>query len=350
LGVVLAGGLASLLIIEAPVVASGDPVVEVIELGEAVAIEVVSEAGATVQNERLAVQADGHLLVRVGQDTIGLDKQTTVFVAGSHDHRQLTLERGAVSVEAAERALGQVLEVVAGAVTVRVVGTRFRVATVEDGVRVDLAEGVVKVDLPDGNVRLLAAGQSLVIGESLVPGQADEVAVAALLHQGVNPEDLPVQPAPATPEAFDLARIKHMVVAGELVASETLLVKRLEAAPEDEGAWDVLAGVYARTDRPQLAVECWLTAAQLANPAAEGRLRFRAAHLLLGPLQRSGLAAEQYQLVVDGEAHSLRPDALFGLAQAQAAGGDVVAAEATRAVLALEHPTSAAALGLGVDP
>jgi transmembrane sensor len=71
----------------------------------------------------------------------------------------LALARGSVDCEVEPRGDRPPFRVVAGEVSVAVVGTRFTVARVNGAVRVDVIRGVVRVASPAGE-RLVAAGET----------------------------------------------------------------------------------------------------------------------------------------------------------------------------------------------
>lgn len=130
---------------------------------------------------------DGSILTLAPRSRVALEE------TGAREVR-LTLERGAVVCEV-EPDKKRAFVVQAGGVSVRVVGTVFRVARQSDKagefVGVDVERGVVEVTSEDGSVRRLAAGESWSRRDAPV---GDEVEVAAL-------EDAAVENAEESPAA-----------------------------------------------------------------------------------------------------------------------------------------------------
>lgn len=96
----------------------------------------------------------------VDEAVIDAGSDTSVQVASADDNATvLLLARGSVDCEVAPRNGRPPFRVVAGDVTVEVVGTRFAVARTGAGVRVDVTHGTVRVRGPAGE-RLVTGGES----------------------------------------------------------------------------------------------------------------------------------------------------------------------------------------------
>ncbi|HEY1558534.1 MAG TPA: FecR family protein [Kofleriaceae bacterium] len=138
----------------------------------------------------------------------------------------LALARGSVDCDVAPRGDRPPFRVIAGDVTVEVVGTRFTVARTP-AVRVDVARGKVKVIGPTGTA-FVAAGESWPVAVAEVPAPppappSHPVPVAA-----------PVHPAPSPQATFDEAQ--------RLRATDPAKAERLyRALAADRGVWAALA-------------------------------------------------------------------------------------------------------------
>lgn len=96
----------------------------------------------------------------VGDAVIDAGSDTSVEVRrGGDGSTTLALERGSVDCDVEPRPDRAPFRVIAGDVTVTVVGTRFMVARDHDATRVDVTRGKVRVQWPAGE-RLLDAGQA----------------------------------------------------------------------------------------------------------------------------------------------------------------------------------------------
>jgi hypothetical protein len=89
--------------------------------------------------------------------TLDVEAQSAVVVGAETSQGLLVvLDRGSISCQVAPRADNAPMVVQAGAVRVRVVGTRFRVVREGEAAAVDVAEGIVEVTLAGQSWRVLA--------------------------------------------------------------------------------------------------------------------------------------------------------------------------------------------------
>ena len=104
--------------------------------------------------------AGGSSRFTVGDSVIDAGSDTSVEVKHDKDGTTtLTLARGSVDCDVLPRPHRAPFRVIAGDVTVEVVGTRFEVSRIGDVTRVDVARGKVKVH-GNGEQRFIEAGQS----------------------------------------------------------------------------------------------------------------------------------------------------------------------------------------------
>jgi len=95
----------------------------------------------------------------IGDAVIDAGSDTSVDVRTDSSGITLTLARGTVDCDVEHRAGRPPFRVVAGEVTVEVVGTRFAVERLSTRVRVDVTRGKVRVRSPSGE-RFVAAGET----------------------------------------------------------------------------------------------------------------------------------------------------------------------------------------------
>ncbi len=164
---------------------------------------------------------------------------TSVEERIADDGVTLTLARGKVDCEVEPRAGRTPFRVVAGDVTVTVVGTRFAVQRTATGVRVDVARGKVLVTSPTGE-SLIVAGDTW---------SSEPPILSARTITAAAPPPPPVVDPRVEPPRVDLAQIDLEPVKEKPVASSKDVFER--------------AGRLERTDLP--------ASARMYRKAADGR-------------------------------------------------------------------------------
>lgn len=93
------------------------------------------------------VTGAGESHLALGENALDVGPDSAVVVSGDDAHGVLVvLDRGSVACQVSPRAGRPPFVVQAGAVRVRVIGTRFRVARLDESARVEVTEGVVEVN------------------------------------------------------------------------------------------------------------------------------------------------------------------------------------------------------------
>ena len=129
---------------------------------------------------------DGHTTFKLGRDRFGLAPTSKLSVVAIKDKETvLDLESGAAVFQVSPRKGGRRFIVRAGNYRVLVVGTRFSVNRVDNGVRVSVLEGVVQVSEKGGRGWRLKAGDALSVVDGkdkvLKPNSAVEAETMARL-------------------------------------------------------------------------------------------------------------------------------------------------------------------------
>lgn len=194
---------------------------------------------------------------------LALDAETSLTTSREARHPLVTLERGAVWFTVAPRQQRPSFLVRAGDATVRVVGTRFRVARSAERIEVDVDRGVVEVQFR-GALTQLSAQQHW---SSEPPTRGAALPPAPAAPPGAAPDrDPPKVVAPAAPDAARSGTRPRIEPAhGD--------ASRVDA---DRAAYEQLAGLEPRS--PDAALAGYLRLAQKRGPWADPAL-FAAARL-----------------------------------------------------------------------
>lgn len=134
--------------------------------------------------------------VSFGDSHIELDATTALVMGHEAQHPRVLLERGAAWFTVAPRLQRPAFIVRAGDATVRVVGTRFRVARSEERIAVDVERGLVNVEFR-GSVVPVAAGQHW---SSDVPGRIASLAPVASVTTAPSGDAMPSADVPELPD------------------------------------------------------------------------------------------------------------------------------------------------------
>ena len=218
---------------------------------------------------------------------VELDANTAIAMGHEHAQPTVAIEHGAAWFTVAPRRSRPAFVVRAGDVTVRVVGTRFRVARRDEQIEVEVAHGRVEVELHDMMVRLDAGQRWSSAAPNVIrsgdPIQADAGTMAVPAPVTPAPPPAPT-PTPAPPAAVP--------------APPSLPTKPARPSvhePSDRAEYDRLAGLEASS--PEAALDGYLALARgtsaWAAPAlyaaarlATDRHDYRALRLLELYLQR----------------------------------------------------------------
>jgi hypothetical protein len=146
--------------------------------------------------------AGGSSRFTVGDSVIDAGSDTSVEVKqDKNGTTTLTLARGSVDCDVMPRPNRPPFRVIAGDVTVEVVGTRFEVSRTGNLIRVDVSRGKVKVH-GNGEQRMLEAGESWASAQVAIvtPPEPARPAVVEPQKQPAQPEQPEIEPArPAKP-------------------------------------------------------------------------------------------------------------------------------------------------------
>ncbi len=261
----------------------------------------------------LDVPGDGRLVVRAGEDIIGLGARSQAELPeGQPQDSVIRLASGVVAVQAAHRSAQGSLSVRAGGYTVRVVGTRFVVTW--DGVShllVGVSEGVVRVVDPHGGERSVRPGQQMTFSEQ-DPGTLEALGSEALhsMDQALDAARQPASPAPfrgepavlrsqpsvsAIASELDDASIKQLILEGAYARAERALLARVGAAPRDAAAWWLLGECRRKAGQSQQSVSAYRRLIEVGGPAERNRARYQAALILEERLNSPAAAIELYR-------------------------------------------------------
>ncbi len=176
----------------------------------------------------------GRVVARVGDDLIGVAKRSVVTVAAANaDGTRLVLEAGSMAAKVAPRATTFVVQ--AGAYEVRVIGTRFAVARIPDGVEVSVEEGVVEV--VGSAVHRVEAGQRLTLdaaGARRAPLEGERA--KALLTIGAAPAETAAPDAGARAPADLDAAVEAPGTPTRMSPDAGRVVKPRRAGPKTRAA------------------------------------------------------------------------------------------------------------------
>jgi ferric-dicitrate binding protein FerR (iron transport regulator) len=147
----------------------------------------IAPSGEEVPVANDTVEPANDQLVMLGGDRLGVAAQSRLRLE-RHDTRQvrLRLEKGSVAASVTHRKLGQSFVISVGRFEVSVVGTRFRVVQLGQGIRVDVVEGRVRVKAPERTYEVVG-GQAL----ELLEGRAEDKPFADSDFAELSPRPLP---------------------------------------------------------------------------------------------------------------------------------------------------------------
>jgi hypothetical protein len=233
----------------------------------------------------------------------------------------------------------------AGAVKVRVIGTRFRVARTADAVRVDVDEGIVEVRDGDSQVRLTA-------GEHFdTNAPENDPLEGAQEHASEHAESL-------ASASIDVARNyadKAASAPADAADTRPRWRKHLDGGDRDRAARALLAGDRVGNDFRSLelaadvldsmghhepAADYLERAAKRGNAAQRARADFRRGNLLLERLGKPADAAAVYSTIADGSS-LYAEDALAREVEALSKSGQKARAKARAADYIERYPSGA---------
>lgn len=321
---------------------------------------------------RSTLAARERVVADLGDDRIAVEAGTVGYTAirrsgGRGVRTVLQLSEGRLAAQVAPRTDGGLFQVVAGDLSVRVLGTRFGVERADTETIVTVEEGTVSVRIltPSGPEDVtLEAGQRLrwPADEGRGAGTVEDHASIELLAlltpapiPALAPPRAPDAPprAPAPPEPPPLASVlaghRAQMVAGDVAGARAALEALVADHPDDPDVLALLSFAQRRDGAPVAAAETLLRAAAAA-PSQEGRFVYDAASLL----DAAGQPARVVELLaprVDAQVipGALLPDARLRLGRAQLATGATDAGRATLDELVRAHPgTGAASTAIGL--
>lgn len=383
---------------EAPAVAETAPPQELLEgpAGHEVLWPEIRYGTPTLgSGEESTLAARDRVVADLGDDRIAVEGTVGYTAIRSSRARGvrtvLRLESGRLAAQVASRAEGGSFTVIAGEVSVRVLGTRFSVERGDAETIVTVEEGTVSVRVggPTGPEDVtVAAGQRLRWPTDGAPGldsdprsprvsdrrprPARGVPAARRVEDHTStellalltPAPLPTPPAPPEPEPEPeprvvpppqpalpnlLAGYRAQMIVGEVAEARAALEALAVDHPDDVAVLSLLSFAQRKDGAPLAAAETLLRAAAV-DPAQEGRFVYDAASLFDAADQPGRvvdlLAPRVSRQTIPG---ALLPDARLRLGRAQLATGAEDAGRATLEELTRAHPgTSAAASALAL--
>ena len=303
--------------------------------------EGISPVGATLE-----APEDGVLRARLGADRLALASGSRVSVTRvSRQEVRLRLDEGSIALDINPRAEGESLWVDVGGVTVRVIGTRFRVAK-EGGISVLVNHGRVRVTDAQGLMREVGRGEVLTIddsetrlGAALGPQQQRlDSELDGTPAPAIDDPDKPrarvkrVPPVVKAPPATDPVQLqvgqsnpvrlegwRSQISNGRLEAARTSLAAHLKIAPLDFEAWLLLAECHRKQNNLNEALAAYRVVIDGADRATANSARLTAATVLQEE-GRDPAAAKLFSGYLDNAIASDAP-ALLKLARAKIAAG-----------------------------
>ena len=287
---------------------------------------------AEAQGSILRGDAAG-LLARIGPDLIGVSANGRVEVLEAHNrHVRLRLYSGKMALQIQHRTHGEVVDVEARDVSVRVVGTRFMVTVTPQGqVAVAVKEGRVHVSTATGQALNVVGGEAAVpsaessmqvaaisasdaqeLETLLAPDGARQAPAHLVRHDEEPPRQAPsVGTSAARPRtqprdkglatADDIAAWQRLILSGDYDGAERALSQHLKLFPRDVEAWSLVADNRRKAGRASDAVKAYRQVVRLSDGAPANRARWLAACILQDelndpaaaqPLLRAYLAAK----------------------------------------------------------
>lgn len=378
-GVRVAGALAAVLLVgvlgwwitnpQTPppaVIAEAPPAQEsTLPVVESLVPEVLWGEAPAVEGDRL--RAGSRVVAALGDDRIAwedgalsLESLRTVSAPASATRTTLRLDGGTVAAEVGKREGEGAFVVVAGDLTITVVGTRFGVSHTERDTIVTVEEGLVRVRIDTEYAQdgwSLRAGERLVFdrveGTSIFTKRHSSQAVAAMLRAERPPE--PAPPAPRTrviapsDTATELATLRDQLLGGDASGARAALEVLAERAPDDPDVLSLLATAQRKDGAVGAAVDTLLRAAALGGPQS-GRFVYEAAALFDGNGDRARVVELLAGPVAENSLpQALQPDARLRLGRALLASGQAGEGAAVLEELARRHRgTGAATEALGL--
>ncbi len=297
------------------------------EADRPVTIRVANAEGAQIvtklgPDNTVEAPVDAHKVAFIENDTLGLSASAKVKVLRASDNKtRLRLEKGTVSCKVAKRQDGGEFVVEAGALTVRVVGTKFSVARDASGdTRVTVEEGRVAVTDASGKTAMLGPGQGLAAdanGRASAPIAAspDNLELTALLldplsdveqHRAKRPQEpekaSPTEPsekaadeifAPVAPEESDteptprtappLRKWQEWIMSGRTTEAASAM-RRYLAAGDDPTVLALLADCERKEGNYKAAAKAYEKVIAKGNDKQRARALY-----MLGSLMQSQL-------------------------------------------------------------
>lgn len=296
--------------------------------------------------DSMVAPAQGRLLIRIGEDEVGLAQTGELTLIEATPKRvRLLLKKGEVACRVSPREGVSTFVIEAGPVVVRVVGTRFMVSRTGDEVRVVVAEGRVAVKSNEWN-GLIAKGEGVdlrangevarvilddaairkldkLLGETYVNDaglQKAKETASQVRESDPGPTGDPVQ-RPQTQRS--LKKWRRWVIDGRYAEAEKALVAYLRKAPQDIDAWWLLADSRRKSGNWDGAVEVYRRIVGQAPPNRANMARFRAGAILQDKLGRQGEASRMFKEYLRAEAvgKTLEAEAMVRLGASLAALG-----------------------------
>jgi len=306
--------------------------------------------------DRIPSAEDARTLLRLGRDRIGFGEPTEAVLSAVDERAvRVSLRRGAIACEVAPRAEGQLFEIRAGEVTVRVVGTRFLVRRGKESTQVLVDEGAVEVRREGEPPVTTRAGQGLEIlqGGRTKAFDVSERARTQLIRlvsqdepkqdptreiddskatptESAEPGSQPGKAAGHGAPAAGLREWRAWVLAGRYDEAERAIEAHLAAKPNDAEALVLLADCRRKAGKWRAAVSTYERLVRTAAPSRANTARFKAGVLYQERLGDHAAAARMFDgyLKASGAAKPLEAEAMLRLGRSLLALGRTQRAEA----------------------
>lgn len=276
--------------------------IPIVQIEAGVVSKFVLEASPGTQ---IVAPKNGRVLAAVFEDKLGVDASGTLTLTSAGPKETvLRLNSGVVACLAVHREDG-LFKVMAGNVSVEVIGTRFSVSLREDGaVTVVVADGSVRVSEGDEKV-LLEAGQALVAAEGGFSAvmTADEENLSALsrllseetaaIESSIDAGSLGASNTEGPRSAIvrnhpnlktnairrDDEAWRALIIAGKTAEALEQITAYLKSAPADADARMLLAVCQKKLHRYQDAVDSYTRVFETADAGLRNRARYLAGEL-----------------------------------------------------------------------
>lgn len=273
------------------------------------AVPLAAKGAGSAHEEPKTTFADGSVA------RVSSGGELVVKLAGA-EHIESVLTRGAADFEVTKNPQRDFV-VIAGAVRVRVVGTRFRVERVAERTRVSVAQG--KVEVQDGDAKVyLEAGESRFFPSESVPAVAEP------------------RPAPAGVRS----RFLELARGGDFKAAYQVMSQSPAAVGSSAEELMLAADAARLSNHPEQALGYLKrVTSEHAADARAPLAAFTTGRVLLSQLSRPAEAAEAFALSRRlRPAGSLAEDALAREAEARAAAGARAPARSLAAQYLVRYP------------